>query len=90
MYEEEENAQRALMCMNQIRWNGQTHTVDKLYADIKSAWLMISPEVDLSIVRAWEMLKIILERDVELGAYLQEQVDKRSVWFDDYAILKKS
>ncbi len=50
-YEEEENAQRALMHMNQIRWNGQAHTLDKLYADIKSAWLTISPEADLSAVR---------------------------------------
>ncbi len=45
-YEEEENAQRALMCMNQIRWNGQAHTLDKLYADIRLAWLMVSPETD--------------------------------------------
>ncbi len=69
-YEEEENAQKALMRTNQIRWNGHAHTLDKLYADIKSAWLMVSPEADLSAVRAREMLKIILERNVELGAYL--------------------
>ncbi len=36
-YEEEENAQRAFMQTNQIRWNGQAHTLDKLYANIKSA-----------------------------------------------------
>ncbi len=89
-YEEEENAQKALMHMNQIRWNGQVHTLDKLYADIKSAWLMVSPETDLSAVRAREMLKIILEKDVELGAYLQEQVNKRCIQLDDHAILKEA
>ncbi len=36
------------------------------------------------------MLKINLERDVELGAYLQEQVDKRSIQLDDHAILKEA
>ncbi len=36
------------------------------------------------------MLKIILERDVELGAYLQDQVDKRSIRLDDHAILKEA
>ncbi|MCP3683880.1 MAG: hypothetical protein GY861_14445, partial [bacterium] len=89
-FEEGENAQRALMHTNQIQWNGQAHTLDKLYANIKSVWLTISPEVDLSAVRAWEMLKIILERDVELGAYLQEQVDKRSIQLNDHAILKEA
>ncbi|MCP3686361.1 MAG: hypothetical protein GY861_27270 [bacterium] len=47
---------------------------------------MVSPETDLSAVRAREMLKIILE----LGAYLQEQVDKRSIRLDDHAILKEA
>ncbi len=36
------------------------------------------------------MLKIILERDVELGAYLQEQVDKRSIQLEDHAIVKEA
>ncbi len=51
---------------------------------------MVSPEGDLRAVRAREMLKIILERNHDLGAYLQEQIDKRSIQLDDHAILKEA
>ncbi len=51
---------------------------------------MISPKVDLRGIRAHEMLKIILERDSELGAYLQEQVDKKSLQLDDHAVMKEA
>ncbi len=55
-YEEEENAQKALLKVDQIKWDGHSYTLDKLYADIKFAWLAITPEVDLKKVRAQEML----------------------------------
>ncbi len=36
------------------------------------------------------MLKIILERDNELGAYLQEQVYKKNLQLDDHAVMKEA
>ncbi len=89
-YEEEENAQKALMKADQIKWDGHSYMLDKLYADIKFAWLMISPEVDLKDVRAREMLRIITEKKSKLGAYLQEQIDRQLLQLDDHAILKES
>ncbi|MCP3686545.1 MAG: DUF632 domain-containing protein, partial [bacterium] len=76
MYEEEENAQKALLKADQISWDGHSYTLDKLYADIKFAWLVISPEVDLKDVKAREMLQIITEKNYKLGIYLQEQIDR--------------
>ncbi|MCP3686146.1 MAG: hypothetical protein GY861_26155 [bacterium] len=89
-YEEEENAQKALMKVDQIKWDGHSYTLDKQYADIKFVWIMISPEVDLKSIRAREMLRIITERNFKLGAYLQEQLDRKLLQLDDHSILKES
>ncbi len=76
--------------MDQISWDGHSYTLHKLYADIKFAWLVISPEVDLMNVRAREMLRIITEKNFRLGIYLQEQTDRRFIQLDDHIILKEA
>ncbi len=90
IYEEEENAQKVLMKAEQIKWDGHSHTLDKLYSDIKLAWLRISPEVDMMKVCARQMIKLITERNFKLGAYLQEQVDRKLLQLNDYVIFKES
>ncbi len=90
MYEEEENTQKAYLKADQISWDGHSYTLGKLYADIKFAWLVLSPEVDLKNVKAREMLRIITEKNYKLGIYLQQQIDRRFIQPDDHVILKEA
>ncbi len=78
------------MLADQITWDGQAHTLDKLYADIKQAWVMICPGLDLKDIKARKMLKVIQEMDRQLGVYLQEQVDKKVLQLDDHVIMKEA
>ncbi len=89
-YEEEENAQKVLLRAEQIEWDGCNHTLDKLYSDIKLAWLMISPGADMTKICARQLIKLITERNFKLGAYLQEQVDRKLLQLNDFTIFKES